>query len=252
MNRNKVLWPLLLAAAFTLGVLAAQVQAGAIFLPLVANAWDGEPVATPPPTGTVRVKNVHYYASRYEMWGELVNNTPCTVTAWGVRLYLLDVDRLPVADARGYSLAPILLPGERTPFRAYWYAPLPAWDSYVAVVHWDPVDRLTIDSAVFTKDEYGACRVTATVRNQLPVRVGALSVGLVLYGPSGQVVGYDDPWERLGPLSPGDTLEVAHTFRYYDWDTSVEPVACAAFAVPCGGSLYSLMEQEPSPTPTPG
>ena len=85
--------------------------------------------------------------------------------------------------------------------------------------------------------------MVATVRNQLPVRVQTLAVGMVLYAPTGQVIGYDDPWEHLGPLAPGDTLVVTHTFDSWDWDTSVEPVGCAAFAVPCGGDRYLLLEQ---------
>jgi len=38
MNRKRLFWPLLSAAAFALGVLAAHVQAANIFSPLVARA----------------------------------------------------------------------------------------------------------------------------------------------------------------------------------------------------------------------
>ncbi|GAI80384.1 unnamed protein product [marine sediment metagenome] len=245
MNRKTLFWPLLLAAAFTLGVLAAQVHAGAIFLPLVTRAWDGEPVATPPPPGTVMVQSVHYDASKQRFYGELVNYTACTVTASGVTLYLLNADGLPVANMTGYSMAPLLAPGERTPFRVYWYDPLPAWDSYLIYPDWHPVERLTVQSAAFTERQYGGWQLTVTVHNQLPVRVESLTLGIVVYGIAGEVIGYDARAEVLGPLEPGGTLEVEHIFYPWDWDAEDQPVACAAFAIPCGGSLYSLMEQEP-------
>lgn len=276
MNRKRVLWPLLLVAAFGLGVIVAQVQADSIFLPLVASASTGEetstptttatpttplptatpitpvptstvtpmPTAIPPPSGTVRVENVHYNASGYEFLGELVNETACTVRASRVTLYLFDGMHQPVGTETGRSMAPILLSGQRTPFEVYWYDPFPAWDSYVIVADWDPIDRLTIESAVLTKGRYDLWQVTATVRNQLPVRVQSLTVGMVLYGPEGQVIGYDKSWESLGPLAPEDTLVVTYGFYDWEWDPSIEPVGCAVFAVPSGGSLYSLMEQE--------
>jgi len=243
MNRKRVLWPLLLAAAFALGVLAAQVQAASIFLPLVAKASTGQETPTPTPQDMVRVQNVHYYASKQRFYGELVNETTCTVSAARVTLYLLDEDGLPVTNKTGYPMASILSPGERTPFQVYWYDTLPAWDSYVVVVHWDPTHLLTVESAVFTKGDYGGWKVTARVRNQLPVRVQTLAVGTVLYGPSGQLVGYNDPSGHLGPLDPGDTLTLTHLFDHWNWDTSIEPVGCAAFAVPSGGFALSVMEE---------
>ena len=69
MNRKRMLWPLLLVAAFALGVLTAQVHAGDVFFPLVAKAS----------TGMVRVENVHEHTSDREGYGELVNDTGCTV-----------------------------------------------------------------------------------------------------------------------------------------------------------------------------
>lgn len=246
MNRKRMLWPLLLAAAFGLGVLAARVQAGAIFLPLVARAWDGEPMATPVPPGTVRVVSVHYYVHIYGstlFWGELVNETPYTVCLAGVTLSLLDADGLPVRSYEGSPMASILAPGERTPFLVDPYSGIQAWSSYVVYVGWDPIESLSIESAVLTETEHGDWQVTASVRNQLPVRVKSLAVGMVLYAPSGEVVGYDDPRELLGPLAPGGTLTVTHTFDSWDWDVSIEPVGCAALAVPSGSSLDLLKEQ---------
>jgi len=243
MNRKRVLWPLLLAAAFALGVLAARVQAGAIFLPLVVRAWDGEPVATPAPSAMIRAESVHYHALRQCFYGELVNETACTVSMAEVTLYLLDADGLPIGDQTGYLMAPILSPGERTPFQVYWLGIIPTWDSYVVTVQWDPIDRLTIEGTQLVEGESGGCQVIATVCNQLPVRVQALAVGMVLYAPTGEVIGYDDPWGVLGPLAPGDRVVVSHTFDKWDWDASIEPVGCAAFAVPSGGLGLSVTEQ---------
>lgn len=243
MNCKRVLWPLLLVAAFGLGVIVAQVQAGAIFLPLVARASTGEETPTPPPPGTVMVQSVHYDASKQRFYGELVNYTACTVSASGVILYLLNADGLPVANMTGYSMAPLLAPGERTPFRVYWYDPLPAWDSYLIYPDWDPVERLTVQSAAFTERQYGGWQLTVTVHNQLPVRVESLTLGIVVYAVAGEVIGYDARAELLGPLDPGGTLEVQHTFYPWDWDAEDQPVACAAFAIPSRALRLSVMEQ---------
>lgn len=248
MNRKRVLWPLLLAAAFGLGVLAAQVQAGAIFLPLVARASPGQETPTPPPSGTVIVESVHYYRYllTYHFYGELVNDTDCTVSVGRVTLYLLDADGLPITNKTACPMAPILSPGERTPFQIYWYGPVydprPAWDSYVVQVDWDPIDRLTLESAVLTPGKYPSWLVIAELRNQLPVSVQA-SVGAVLYGPSGEIIGYHDPLELQEPLLPGATVTVMRTFTLFEWDASIEPEACAAFAIPSGGSCLPLMDQ---------
>lgn len=225
MNRKRVLWPLLLVGAFALGVLVAQVQAGTIFLPLVARAS----------TGTVSVENVHWQWRDRKYYGELVNETSSTVSASRVAMYLLDGEGLPVASAMGYSMAPLLSPGERTPFVVRWYDPLPEWESYVIYPEWDPVDRLTVESALRSSGKSGWWIMTATVHNQLPVRVESVAVGMVVYGSSGEVIGYDGPREVLGPLDPGDTLEVSHNFYWYDWEDEDEPVSCAAFAVPSEG-----------------
>lgn len=252
MNRKKALWPLLLAAAFTLGVLAAQVQAATIFLPLVARASTGEETPTPPPPNTVMVQGVHAHWRDKEWYGELVNYTTCTVSARGVTMYLLDADGLPVGNATGYSMAPILLPGQRTPFRVSWYNHPGDWDSYVIYPKWDPIDRLTVESALHSSGKSGWWIVAATVRNQLPVRVESITLGIVVYGPSGEVIAYDERAESLGPLDPGQTVDVAHNFFWYDWADEDHPVACAAFAVPSAASWFSSLQQEPSPTPTPG
>jgi len=245
MNRKRVLWPLLLAAAFGLGVLVAQVQAASIFLPLVAKASTGQ--ETPTPSGTVRVVSVHYYAQTYggRFYGELVNETPNTVCLAGVTLYLLDADGLPVNSYEASPMASILAPGERTPFLVASLFGFPDWASYVVYVAWDPIGSLAVESVLLTETEHGNWQVTATVRNQLPVRVKSLAVGMVLYRPTGEIVGYDDYGGSLGPLAPGDTLEVTYTFNRWNWDISIEPVGCAAFAVPSGGSLGLLEEQEP-------
>ncbi len=111
MNRKRVFWPLLLVGAFSLGVLAARVQAGTIFLPLVARASTAE--------DTVRAENVHYQASQDVFYGELVNNTACTVSAARVTISLRNAEGRYVAGKTGYTLVPILRLGERTPFRVY-------------------------------------------------------------------------------------------------------------------------------------
>ncbi len=225
MNRKRVLSPLLLAAAFALGVLTARVQAGAIFLPLVAKAS----------TGTVRVENVHCHFGDREWYGELVNETGCTVNAPRVAMSLLDDAGLVVANATGYSMAPLLAPGVRTPFVVRWYNHPYDWESYVISPEWDPVERLTVESALRTSGKSGWWIMTATVCNQLPVRVKSVAVGMVVYGPSGEVIGYDGPREVLVPLDPGDTVSVTQNFFWYDWEAGDEPVACAAFAVPSEG-----------------
>jgi len=240
-KRTRMLSALLLVVAFALGVLAASVQAGDVFLPLVVGANTVQ--ETPTPLGTVKVENVHYDASHEVFYGELVNETPCTVSAAGVTLYLLDADGLPIGNETGDSMAPILLPGERTPFRVRWYDTIPTWDSYVVTVYWDPIDRLTIERMDATEDWYGTWAGTAVVRNQLPVRVQALRVGMVLTGCNGQVIGYTMPWDIFGPLAPGDVLTVTQTFYSGTRDNYAKAWGCAAFAVPCGGDRYSLLGQ---------
>ena len=244
MNRKRVLWPLLLVATFSLGVIVAQVQADSIFLPLVASASTGE--ETPTPSGTVRVENVHISSSMFMSYlrGELVNESGHAIHAAGVLAYLMDADGLPVANAIGRSMAPILLPGERTPFEVRQSGHWPAWDSYVVYPQWAPIDRLAIESVVLTETEFGNWHVAATVHNQLPVWVETAEVGMVLYGPAGEVVGYAHGHTSLGPFAPGETLVARHTFDHWDWHASVEPVGCAAFAVPSTSSVYLLLEQQ--------
>jgi len=239
MNRKRVLWPLLLTAAFALGVLAAQVQAANIFLPLVARASTG-----PTSSGTVRVENVHCHWGDKEWYGELVNETDCTVSAPRVAMSLLDEGGLLVGNATGYSMAPLLAPGERTPFVVRWYNHPGDWESYVISPEWDPVDRLSVESALRSSGKSGWWIMTATVCNQLPVRVNSVAVGMVVYGPSGEVIGYDGPREVLGPLDPGDTLVVTHNFYWYDWEGEDEPVSCAAFAVPSAAYQLWLTDLE--------
>jgi len=153
MNRKRVLWPLLLAAAFSLGVLVAQVQAGAIFLPLVARASTGQ--ETPTPTGTVRVVSVHYDALKQGFYGELVNETACTVHVPRVYLYLLDADGLPVADNLATLKVRFISPGERMPFHLDWGNLPPAWDSNVIAIAltWSPIERLTVERPQLVEGE---------------------------------------------------------------------------------------------------
>lgn len=239
MNRKRLLWPLLLMGAFALGVLAAQVQVGTIFLPLVAKASTG-----PTSSGTVSAENVHCHRTQRECYGELVNETGCMVTAPRVAMYWLDDDGLSVNKMTGRSMAPLLAPGERTPFVVRWYDPLPDSQSYLIYVQWEPVDRLAVDSAFQTTGKSGLWIMTATVRNQLPVRLKSVAVGMVVYNASGEVVGYDGPRELLVPLDPGDTINVSRFFSERDWGDGVEPVGCAAFAIPTEGHRLLLLEQE--------
>lgn len=244
MNRKRVLWPLVLAATFALGVLAAQVHAGAIFLPLMAKASTDEETPTPPPSGTVRVENVQLDSSQSAYYGELLNDTGCTVHVSRVLMSLLRAEHLPVVNMTGYCMAPLLSPGERTPFRVPWYADPYSYESYLIQPDWQPVDRLTIESAVLTEMKGGVLFFRATVRNQLLVPVKSVSVGIVLYNLAGEVIAYDGPRHVLRALDPGDTLEVWHTFfGYLDPDPGMS-TTCAAFAVPSGDLGLSAMEQD--------
>ena len=207
-----------------------------LYLPLALRARAPGPSPTPVPPDTVTVENVRYHALKEQFYGQLVNETGCTVSASAVTLYLFDADGLPLGSKSGSSMAPILLPGERTPFRVYW-DDLPAtWHSYVPVVHWCPSDRLTVDSAVLrTTKVPPSWEVTVTVRNQLPVSVQEFTIGTVLYGLSGEVVAYYHCSDRLGPLAPGHTFTVVHSFYASEWYDGIYAVGCAAFAVPSLG-----------------
>lgn len=234
MRTKRALWSLALAFVFGLGVLAAQVRAD-LFLPLVWGVGaQTTPTPTVEPSGMVRVVNLHCHASEGQVYGELVNETAHTVRVEGVNMYLVDAEGLPVGNQTGSAMVPLLLPGQRTPFVVDCRDGLPAWDPHVIYVSWDPIDRLTVESASLTRWLGDWWEVTAVVRNQLSVRVESLRVGAVLYGPSGDVVGYDEswPWESLGPLEPEETLTTTFGFSAYNWDTSITPTSCGVIAFP--------------------
>ena len=241
MNRKRVLWPLLLAAAFSLGVLVAQVQAANIFLPLVAKASTGQ--ETPTPSGTVRVVNLHHYVrgATHHFLGEVVNETGYTVGIGDVKIDLFDADGVLVGTVRVACLAGVIPPGQRVPFETYESSLWP-FVLLTSTVPWWEVDYLTIEQKALTKGD-DRWVVTALVRNQLPYRVDWVVFGAVLYGSSGEVIGYDQPRQEHVDLGPGEMMQTTHSFWDWDWDTSVEPVGCAAFAVPCGRSGLAVMEQ---------
>lgn len=244
--RRRALNLVLLVVGFALGCLVTAQAEGGVFLPIVLKASTGASEPTPAPTPTVpggptvRAVNVHYYADKEKFFGEVVNETPYTVGLEELTLYLLDAG-VPVGSERGYPLTSVLGPGESTPFRVSWYDSVPQWDSYLVHVAWDPTARLTVVSKELTHEEYpwdDWWTVTAEVRNDLSVRVNSFRVGAMLYGPSGEVVGYDYTYSALGPLQPGETLTTSITFITffsYEWDTSIEPTDCGVLAVPYYG-----------------
>jgi len=230
-----------LVATFSLGVLVARVEAASIFLPLVAKASTGQ--ETPTPSGTVRVVNLHHYvwgATHYFL-GEVVNETGHTVGIEDVKIDLFDADGVLVGTVRVGCLADVIPPGQRVPFET---AESSLWPfvSLTSTVPWWEVDYLTIERKALAKaDDHWV--VTALVRNQLPYTVDRVVFGAVLYGSSGHVIGYDYPWEEYVELGPGETMQTTHTFYDWEWDASIEPVGCAAFAVPYGRGGLSLMER---------
>jgi len=214
----------LLALGFILGLAATQAQAGTVFLPFIANAGaevDG---------ATVEVTNLHHYVSDgwHRFLGEVVNETPYTVSIGWVTIYLLDANGLPVASESGYPLTSVIPPGERVPFRES-VESLPPFHSIVGSVPWCPADHLAIESKELT-EQGSSWVVTVRIRNQLSVRVDSVRVGAVLYGPSGQAIGYRRTYDGLGPLEPGQTLTAS--LGIYDWDTSITPTSCGVIAFP--------------------
>ena len=266
MKRKRTASALLLVAAFALGVLTARAQAGDLFLPLVARAETEQetPTATPTPTSTptptatatatptptvapsatVRVVNLHHYVSgaTHYFLGEVVNETAYTIGIGDVTINLFDLDGVLVGTVRVGCLHDVIPPGERVPFGTYESSLWP-FVSLTSTVPWWQLDYLTIERKELTKtgDHWA---VTALVRNQLPFRVDRVLFGAVLYGSSGHVIGYDSPWTESVDLGPGEVLQTTHTFYSWDWDTSLEPVGCAVFAVPSGRGFYLLTEQE--------
>jgi len=248
-RRTRTLSGLLVVLAFALGALTAQVQAGDLFLPHVVTASTSQATPTPYPPGTVIAKGVYYSPSWHRFWGKIINNTPCTVRLRKVTLYLLDEAGLPVANTWGDSLTSVLSPGQRTPFEASFYDISPSWSTYTIDIQWNPTDALAVDDLQLIISARGDPSVTATVRNQLPVRVQSLEVGIVLYGPNRQVIGYDVLYPPQGPLAPGDVLPVDRHFEWWEWDEPVMPMSCAVFAIPSGAALYSLpLQSEPPAT----
>lgn len=144
-------------------------------------------------------------------------------------IYLLDADGPPVDSESGYPLTGILPPGGRVPFRES-VESSPPFASLVASVSWHPADHLTIESKELTPSEWDGWVVRARIRNHLSVRVDSVGVGAVLYGPSGQVVGYRRTYDGLGPLEPGQTLTAS--LGIYDWDSSIAPTSCGVVAFP--------------------
>ena len=243
-RRTRTLSALLLVVAFALGVLAASVQADDVFLPLLVTASTSQQTPTPSLPGTVRAVNLHFNPTRQTFYGELINETLCTVSVGQITLYLLDEAGLPLANVRGMPMISMILSGEHMPFQVSPYDPLPSWSTYTVGVAWDPIDSLTIEHAWFWLSARGDPSVTAVVRNQLPVRVQALRVGTVLTGPNGQIIGYHESWEALGPLASGNVLTATNTFYPWEWDDHILPVGCAAFAVPEQRCFYSRPQQD--------
>ncbi len=113
---------------------------------------------------------------------------------------------------------------------------MPAWDSYNVIVHWDPTERLTIESAVLAWKGEDGWQVTITVRNQLPVRVWILAVGIVLYDSSGEIVGYCDTrdWGKSGgSLASGEMW--TYPFHLAGPTDNAGVVSCAVHVVGYGG-----------------
>lgn len=174
--------------------------------PTPTNTSTPVPTATPRPSGTVEVVSSSTYwvwTSDLKVVGEVINNTASKVEWIEVTGVLRDANGYAVRTAWTYAMTTILEPGQKAPFKMYFFD-APMYASYGFIVDFDTTPAPAHDLEVLSATVSGDLYITGEVRNNHDWKTYEwVEVAATLYNTAGTVVDCEYTYTTPEDLGPG-------------------------------------------------